>query len=217
MDDNISPPTILDISPADDGSLPLASLSIMDLSRDFERYSLQPSRQNLFYDHPPSPFSKFYPPIHSNRNPTSFNSSQAVLQQRQSMTRRQCNPVHLSKIHSLVEGLTSDGRPRSSYSSSTNTTSPLEYALPDLPSCTDHALTSSVPSSENEVSDSSPGYRMEYAQHNVSKDLRRSLSPEGMGKKNDVLRRIRCRKSFSKRRSIESVKRQDRQHKMRLG
>lgn len=225
MDDHITPNTITGALPAADGSLLLASPSVMDLSRDFERYSLRPSRQDLFYDNPPSPFSSFYPPIHAKRNPTSFNSSQTALQQRQPMTRRPCNPAHrnpanLSKIHSLVEGLASDGRPRYSYSSSTNTTSsesPSEDTLPDLPSYTDRNPISSVPSSENEDSDSSPGYRRRYAQHKVSKDLRRSLSPEGLGMRNVVLKRIRCRKSFTKRRSVESGKRQDRKHDMRLG
>lgn len=213
MDDNVSPTTIAGTSPADDASPLPASLSMMDLSRQFERYSLQPSRQNLFYDHPPYRLSSFYPPTQPNRNPTSFNSSQAVLQQRQSMTRRQFNPAHLSKIHSLVEGLASDGRPRSSYSSSTNTTSsesPLEDTLPDLPSYIDHAPTSSAPSSENDESDSCPGHRRGYTQRKVDKDLRHSLSREAMGKKNVVLKRIRYRKSFLKRRSMESGRRRDR-------
>lgn len=220
MDEKTTPPAIAGTSPAGDGSLSSASLSMVDLSSEFERHSLQPSRQNLFCEYPPSRISGFYLPTRPNRNPTTFNSSQAALQQQQSMTRRQCSPAHLSKIHSLVENLASDGRPKSSYSSSTNTTSsesPLEDILPDLPSYLDRAPTSSTHSSENEESDSSPGYRRSYAQHKVSKHLRRSLSPEGMGTKNVVLKRIRYRKSFLRRRSVESNKRQDRQHEKRLG
>lgn len=209
MDDQFSTTTIPGTSPVHEP----ASQSILDLSREFKRYSLQPSRQNLFDDRPPSRVSSFYLPMHSNRNPTSFNSSQAVFQ-RQSMARRQCNPAHLLKIHSLVEGLASDGRPRSKYSGSTTTTSesPLEDTLPDLPSYTHRDPTCSAPSSENEESDSGVGYKRVYPQNKPSKDLRHSL-PEGMGKKNDVLKRIRYRKSFLKRRSMESGKRQDRQRK----
>ncbi|MCJ1471181.1 hypothetical protein MMC07_009829 [Pseudocyphellaria aurata] len=191
----------------------------MDLSRDFESHSLRPSRQNLFYDHPPPPFSRFYPPIRSHQNPTSFNSSQVVLQQRQPMTRQPCNSTHLSKLHSLVEGLVSTGRPRSSYSSSINTASsgyPREDILPDLPSRPEHAPTSSAPSSENEESESSPWYRRGYAQHNVTKNLRQTISPDRTGKQNVVLKRIRYRKSFLKRRSTDSCKRQDRKMEMRL-
>lgn len=209
MDDQFSPTTIPGTSPVHEPASP----SILDLSREFERYSLQPSRQNLLYDRPPSRVSIFYPPIHPNRNPTSFNSSQALFQ-RQSMTRPQCNPTHLLKIHSLVEGLASDGRTKSSYSGSTTTTSesPLEDTLPDLPSYIDRDPTCSAPCSENEEIHSGVGYKRVYAQNKPSKDLRHSL-PEGMRKKNDVLKRIRYRKSFLKRRSMESGKRQDRQRK----
>ena len=217
MDDSISPIHIASSSPADDDSLSSASLSLMDLSRQFERYSLQPSRQNLFHGNSPLRVSSLYSPVHPNRRPTSLNSSQTVLQQQQqqkSPTRRQCNLAHLSKIHSLVEGLTSGGRPKSGYSTSTNSTtseSPLEEdTLPDLPSFTDYFPTSSALSSETEESDSSPGYRRVYAQNKVGKDLRHNLSREGMEKKNVVLKRIRYRKSFWKKRLVDSGKRQDR-------
>ena len=209
MDDQLPVTTIPGTSPVR-GS---ASPSILDLSREFERYSLQPSKQNMFHDRTPSRVSSFYPQSPPNRNPTSFNSSQAAFQ-RQSMTRRQYNPAHLLKIHSLVEGLVSDGRPKSSYSGSITTTpdSPLEDTLSDLPSYIDRGYKRSAPSSENEESDSAVGYKRVHAQNKPSKDLRHSL-PEGMGKKNDVLKRIRYRKSFLKRRSMESGKRQDRQRK----
>ena len=156
MDDQFSPTTIPGTSPVHEP----ASSSILDLSREFERYSLQPSRRNLFNDHSTARVSSFYPPMHPKRNPTSFNSSQAVFQ-RQSMTRRQFNPTHLLKIHNLVEGLASDGRPKSSFTGSTTTTSesPLVDTRPDLPSYIDRDPTCSAPSSENEEFHSGVGYK----------------------------------------------------------
>ena len=212
MEDQFSPTTIPGTSPINEPASP----SILDLSREFERYSLQPSRQNLFYDRPPSRVSSFYPPMHPNRNPTSFNSTHVVFQ-RASMTRRHCNPTHLSKIHSLVEGLASDGQQKANCSGSTTTTtttseSPLEDTLPDLPSHIDRDPKFSAPSSGNKEFHSGVGYKRVYAQNKPSKALGHSLQ-EGMGKKNDVLKRIRYRKSFLKRRSMESGKRQDRQRK----
>lgn len=187
----------------------------MDLSRQLDKHSLQPSRRKIHDEAPTFRARDFHSSQPSNHNPTAFNSSQAVLQQRQyTMTRRPCNPTHLSRIHTMVEGLLSDEQPRSSCSGSSisaNTTSPLpplEDTLPPLPSSYKDPNSVSSPGffSENEESDSSRGDARRYLHQRVRRDLRHSLSKEGIGKQNVVLKSIRFRKSFQKKRALEGKK-----------
>lgn len=191
----------------------VSDLSITELSRQFDRQSIQSSRQTLRYDAAPFRPYDFHPSQQPNHNPTAFNSSQAVLQ-RQYLTRRPCNPAHFSKLHTMVEGLLSDEQSRSSCSSSSmsaNTTSPLsplEDTLPPLPSSYQNLSAASSPASfsENEESDSSRGDATRYLHHKFRRDLRHSHSREGVAKQNVVLKSIRFRRSFQKKRALEGKK-----------
>lgn len=199
---------------SDDGSTSSSSASaesMTELCCKFDRQSLQPSRQNIMEEHYLASRSrKLHTPVHSNRMPTSFNSSHAVLQQRHLPSRRQPNSAQLNKIHTLVEDLLSGDQLNtiaSSSSTSANITSPLPLDM--LPPYAAYMMTSTTSSmssaSEADEPDSSRDQRRRYLHHKVSKDLRHSASRETMGKPNVVLKSIRVRKGFLKRRSQESA------------
>lgn len=183
-----------------------------ELCCQLDRQSLRPSRQNIMEQYfLASRVRKLHTPVHSNRMPTSFNSSHAVLQQqRHPITRRQPNLAQLNKIHTLVNDLLSDDHPNtiaSGSSTSANTTSPLPLDI--LPSYAAFMMTSATSSmssaSEAEESDSSRDQCRRYLHHKISKDLRHSASRETMGKPNAVLKSIRVRKGFLKKRSQEAA------------
>lgn len=199
---------------SDDGTTSSCSASadsITELCCELDRQSLQPSRQNIMEEHLWAPrVRKFHAPVHSNRTPTSFNTSHAVLQQRHLLNRRQPNPAHLNKIHTLVGDLLSDDHPDSiaaGSNSSANNTPPLPLdMLPPYAAYMKTSVTSSMSSaSEADNSGSSRDQCRRYLHHMVSKDLRHSASRETMGKPNTVLKSIRVRKGFLKKRSQEAA------------
>lgn len=199
---------------SEDGTTSSCSASVESMTElccKLDRQSLQPSRQNIMEEHLWAPrVRKLQAPAHSNRTPTSFNSSHAALQQRHPLNRRQPNPAHLNKIHTLVGDLLSDDHPNSitsSSSTSADNTSPLPLdMLPPYAAYMMTPATSSMSSaSEADMSGSSRDQCRRYLHHIVSKDLRHSASRETMGKPNAVLKSIRVRKGFLKRRSQEAA------------
>lgn len=184
--------------------------SITELCCELDRQSLQPSRHNIMEEQFRAPrIRKLHAPVHSNRTPTSFNSSHAGLQQRHPPNRRQPNPAHLNKIHTLVGDLLSDDHPNSIASGSStyaNNTSPLPLdMLPPYAAYMMTSATSSMSSASEAESGSSRDQCRRYLHHIVSKDLRHSASRETMGKPNAVLKSIRVRKGFLKKRSQEAA------------
>lgn len=199
---------------SDDGTNSSSSTSAESMSElccQLDRQSLRPSRQNIMEEYfLASRVRKLHTPVHSNRMPTSFNYSHPVLQQRHPLTRRQPNFAQLNKIHILVEDLLSDDHPNitsSGSSKSANTISPLPTdMISPSTACMMTSATSSMSStSEADESDSSRDQSWRYLHHKVSKDLRHSVSRETMGKPNAVLKSIRVRKGFLKRRSQEAA------------
>lgn len=188
--------------------------SMTELCCQLDRQSFQPSRQNIMKENLlASRVRKLHTPVHSNRMPTSFNSSHAVLQQRHPLTRRQPNPAHLNKIHTLVGDLLLDDQPStiaSGSSTSANTTSPgpLDVLPPYAAYMMNLATSSTSSASEADDSDSSRDQCRRYLHHKFSKDLRHSTSRETMGKPNVVLKSIRVRKGFLKKRSQEAASHQ---------
>lgn len=185
--------------------------SMTELCCELDRQSLQPSRHNIMEERFWAPRArKLHAPVHSNRTPTSFNSSHAGLQQRHPLNRRQPNPAHLNKIHTLVRDLLSDDHPNSvasGSSASANNTSPLPLDM--LPPYAAYMMTSATSSmssaSEADESGSSLDQCRRYSHHIVNKDSRHSASRETIGKPNAVLKSIRVRKGFLKRRSQEAA------------
>lgn len=185
---------------SDDGrkySCSASTESMTELCCELDRQSLQPSRHNIMEEH-------FWASrVRKLRDTaTSSNSSHAGLQQRHPLNRRQPSSAQLNKIHILVEDLLSDDHPNSIASgsnTSANTTSPLPMEM--LPSYAAYMMASAKSSmssaSEADESGSSPYQCRRY--------LRQSASRETMGKPNAVLKSIRVRKGFLKKRSQEAA------------
>ncbi|MCJ1476397.1 hypothetical protein MMC13_005063 [Lambiella insularis] len=79
--------------------------SIAELSRDFDRQSLEPSRLETSV----SCSHTFTPTAHPRRPSLSRNHLSSVRQQRQLATRRQCSTENLARISHLVERMLHDG------------------------------------------------------------------------------------------------------------
>lgn len=197
---------------SDDGTTSSAAASaepMTELCCELDRQSLQPSAQNIMEEHfPASRVRKLHAPVNFNRKPTSFNSSHAGLQHRHPVNRRQPNFAHINKIQTLAEDLLSDDHTNSiasGSSTSANTTSPLPLdMLPSYAACMMTSATSfmsSASASEADEPGSSRDQCRRYLHHKVSRDLRCSASRETMGKPNAVLKSIRVRKGFLKKRS----------------
>lgn len=198
---------------SDDCAMPSSASeeTMTELCCELDRHSLQSSRQNIMEERClASRIRKLHTPVHSNRMPTSLNSSHALLQQRHPPTRRQPNLAQLNKIHTLVKDILSDDHTNSSASDSNvsaNTTSPVPLdMLPPYPAYMMTSATSSTSSaSEADESDTNRGQCPRYLHHKLCKDLRHTGSRETMGKPNVVLKSIRVRKGFLKRRSQEAA------------
>lgn len=199
---------------SDDGttsSFSASAESMTELCCELDRQSLQPSAQNIMEEQfLASRVRKLHAPVHSNRMPTSFNSAHAGLQQWHPLNRRQPNSAQLNKIQTCVEDLLSDDHLNSiasGSSTSANTTSPLPLDMP--PPYAAYMMTSATSFMSSALgadeSGSSRDQCRRYLHHKVSKDLRYSSSRETMGKPNAVLKSIRVRKGFLKRRSQEAA------------
>lgn len=199
---------------SDDGTTsfcPASAESMAELCCKLDRQSLRPSRPNSMEEHiSPSRVRKLHAPVHFNRTPTSFNSSHTGLQQRHPLNRCQPNSAQLNKIHTLVEDLPSDDHPNSiALGSSTSTSNTSSSPLDMLPPYAGYMVASATsPMSSAPQADESGSSRDQcrrYLHHIVSKDLRHSGSREMMGKPNAVLKSIRVRKGFLKKRSQEAA------------
>ena len=118
MDDDISPTSSRTTTPApDEEKIPKLQLNmdtVTELSDRFRHHRLE-SCTEPFIEIDPAALS---PPIYDIEPPTlplrasrRRSSSLLVWQQRQSMTRRQCTPAHLSQISKLVDELSQDINP----------------------------------------------------------------------------------------------------------
>lgn len=188
--------------------------SINDLSHRFDKATLQPRGRNP-YTVPPSKLPDINSSHLSCRSMPSTNHSRLARQQRQSIARRPCTSAHFSKIRSLVEDMLSDDSSYYDASHSSSTSSSLFQHMPNQesvssdPSLATNPSFRNVPSSETDESDSC-GCSQPSCRHSKGGDLRQSIYKESTGKPNIVLKRIRVRRSFLKRKSLEQGKRCDR-------
>lgn len=187
--------------------------SIMELSRKFGQASLQSSGRNLSYDAPPSKVPDANSTRLFNRKISPTNNSYFARQQRPIIAHRQCKSAQFSKIHALVEDIIMDHQicVGTSHSPSQTCDSflhlPIQQAVPSIPSPS-ISFSTSTSSSETDETDSYRGSKRQCGDRTRSDPRPPSMEP--VTRQNVVLRSIRVRRSFHKRRSLESGKRCDR-------
>lgn len=188
--------------------------SITELSRTFHRTSLQPRRRLESYAAPPSKV----PDVNSSRvfehKALPADNSHIARQQRPIISSHYCESPHFSRLHALVEEMLANEETyyRTSFSSSQTDDDISEPPFQQSVTSTSYPLADSARlstlSSEADESDSYRGFKRQCGDR-VNGESRPS-SMESIGRRNVVLRRIRVRRSFHKRRSLESGKKCDR-------
>lgn len=202
-------------SPFPSEGYPTASSdSVIELSRKFNQASLQSHCRNLFYDAPPSKVPDVNSTRVFDRRISSANNSHLTRQQRPTMAQRHCKSAHFLKMNALLEDMLTDNQTcdGTSHSSSRACNSfsqlPAQQPVTCTPSPSTNPFPMSASSSEIDETDSYRGSKRQ-CEDRISNDSRPS-SMESVSRKNIVLRSIRVRRSFHKRRSLESGKRCDR-------
>lgn len=191
-----------------------SSDSVTELSRKFSRTALQPRIRSLPYDIPPSKVPDVNSSRPFSRGIPSTNSSYPVKQEPPIATHHQHRSPYFLRMYALVEGMSADEQtPHEKSISSSRVSDGLspsqtQQAISSMPSTSASPFRISISSSENSETDSHRCSKRQCGD-GVNGDSRPS-SLESMTRKNVVLRSIRMRRSFHKRRSLESAKRGDR-------
>ena len=214
MEDSVSSSSYYTSSFPHEGCAAASSDSVTELSRKFSRTALQPRIRSLPYDTPPSKVPDVNSSRPFSRGIPSTNSSYPVRQDPPIATHHQHRSPYFLRMYALVEGLSADEQTPYEKSISSSrvsdgfSPSQTQQAISSMPSTSASPFRISISSSENSEADS---YRCSKRQcgDGVNGDLR-PPSLGSMTRKNVVLRSIRMRRSFHKRRSLESAKRGDR-------
>lgn len=202
MDDSVSPTSSRESTPCYDKDFngspergyPI-STSIAELSYHFDQHTLT-QRPSVCVEGSTPRARELNSP---HRSPNSF--SNRVCRRRQSLNRLQCSPDHLSRISALVEEMVHAGQPLYEHTHPAalldDTTSPSlsPDEVPPMASYFDSP--SSRPSSSYSANGDPrlPQRSLQYSQsYRIGKDLRHSVSREGIGKPM-VMKKIRMRRS----------------------
>lgn len=188
--------------------------SITELSRTFNRTSLQPRRRIESYVTPPSKV----PDVNSSRvfdqKLLPANNSHIVRQQRPIISSRHYESTHFSRLNALVEEILANEETyyRTSFSSLRTddeiSEPPFQQTVTSIPSPLARSARASTLSSEADETDSYRECKRQCGDR-INGESRPS-SMESVRRRNVVLRKIRVRRSFHKRRSLESGKKVDR-------
>lgn len=206
MDEDVSPTSSRATTPApeaiDMSQLEFNTDTIAELSNRFRQHRLDPYAHKTDDLTLSSPVLDIEPPTLPLRAARRRSSSLLVWQQRQSMSRRQCTPAHLSQISKLVEDLSQDANlcynanhPSSQHSSPVSPTS-------NPSSCNSLESTPSPSGSEDSGCDHDCLSRRLVA-NKISKESRRGATIDALERRQQklVLKKVRMRKSLVKMRS----------------
>ena len=205
MDDDISPTSSRAASPTlEDVSMDSVIDPVTELSLHFDQQTLQACDQKpAVLDArtllPPAIIVE--PPSLPLKLSRRRSSSLLILQQRQAMSRRQCNPAHLSRISALVEDLACERQ--TSYDTAHPSSHDQSPVSPTSTPSSDSSLESTPTSSGAEDASFYPTPRIKRPlAHRVSKDLGPATSSEALERKQKlILKKVRMRKSSIKLKS----------------
>ncbi|KAI4188675.1 MAG: hypothetical protein L6R41_001996 [Letrouitia leprolyta] len=203
MDEDISPTCSRATTPVSDemdkAQLPLSTDTIVELSNRFQQHRLDPYAPETDGSTLSPPALDIEPPTLPLRAARRRSPSLLVWQQRQSMSRRQRTPAHLSQISRVVEGLSRDVNP------CYNATHPSSQQRSPVSPTSNPSSFSSLESTPSLSGSEDSGCDHDFSSrrliaNKISKETRRGATVDALERRQQklVLKKVRMRKSLMK-------------------